>query len=143
MISDQKPKATKRPTNPLHRHWGKTFFNFDFFCFPYLSSIHKKANCIAIFWTERPHSLGSCRFRSVSAICLSHTAGGVPLSALPKDTTSELAGLFSTICPKCRAPTREAVYTIFDSTRELNPRSTNLEADALTTTPSRRWTFFG
>ena len=28
----------------------------------YLSSIHEKANCIAIFWTGRPHSLGSCFF---------------------------------------------------------------------------------
>ena len=26
----------------------------------------------------------------------------------------------------------------FDSTREMNPRSTDCEADALTTTPSRR-----
>ena len=40
---------------------------------------------------------------------------GVPLSALPKDTTSELAGLFSTTSPKCRAPSREAVDTIFFS----------------------------
>ena len=28
----------------------------------YLSSIHEKANCIAILWTGRPHSLGSCHF---------------------------------------------------------------------------------
>ena len=40
-------------------------------------------------------------------------AGGVPLNALPKDTTSELAGLFSTTSHKCRAPSREAVDTIF------------------------------
>ena len=26
---------------------------------PYLFYIHEKANCIAIFWTERQHSLGS------------------------------------------------------------------------------------
>ena len=37
----------------------------------------------------------------------------VPLNALPKDTTSELAGLFSTTSPKCRAPSREAVDIIF------------------------------
>ena len=79
----------------------------------YLSSIHEKANCIAIFWTGRPHSLGSCHFRGVWATYLLHKGGGVPLSALPKDTTSELTGLFSTISHKCRAPSREAVDTIF------------------------------
>ena len=31
------------------------------------------------------------------ATCLSHKGGDVPLGALAKDTTSELAGLFSTI----------------------------------------------
>ena len=82
------------------------------FC-AYLSSIHGKANCIAIFLTGSPHSLGSCHFRDVWATCLPHKDGGIPLSALPKDTTSELAGLFSTISPKCRAPSREAVDTIF------------------------------
>ena len=45
--------------------------------------------------------------------CLPHKGGGVLLSALPKDTTSKLAALFSTISPKCRAPSREAVDTIF------------------------------
>ena len=49
------------------------------------------------------------------ATCLPHKGGGVPLSALPKDTTSELAGLFSTTSPKCRAPSREAANTIFKS----------------------------
>ena len=83
------------------------------YCCSYLSSIHEKANCIALFWTGRPHSLGSCHFRDVWATCLPHKGGGVPLSALPKDTTSELAGLFSTISHKCRAPSREAVDTIF------------------------------
>ena len=47
----------------------------------YLSSIHEKANCIAIFWTGRPHSFGSCHFRGVWATCLPHKGGGVPLSA--------------------------------------------------------------
>ena len=27
---------------------------------PFLSFIHEKTNCIALFWTKRPHSLGSC-----------------------------------------------------------------------------------
>ena len=85
---------------------------FFLYC-SYLSSIHEKANCIAIFWTGRPHSLGSCHFRDVWATCLPHKGGGIPLSALPKDTTSELAGLFSTISHKCQAPSREAVDTIF------------------------------
>ena len=80
-----------------------------------LSSIYEKANCIAIFWTGRPHSLGSCHFRGVWATCLPYKGGGVPLSALPKDTTSELAGFFSTISSKCRAPNRKAVDAIFKS----------------------------
>ena len=83
------------------------------FYLPYLSSIHEKANCIAILWTGSPHSLGSCLFRGLWATCLPHKGGGVPLSALPKDTTSELAGLFSTTSPKCRTPSREAADAIF------------------------------
>ena len=31
------------------------------------------------------------------ATCLPHKGGGIPLGALPKDTTSKLAGLFSTL----------------------------------------------
>ena len=113
------------------------------FYLPYLSSIHEKANCIAILWMVSPHSLGSCLFRGLWTTCLPHKGGGVPLSALPKDTTSELAGLFSTTSPKCRAPSREAADAIFevfwyDSTRGMNPRSTDYKADALTTTPSRQ-----
>ena len=49
------------------------------FCFlfylPYLSSIHEKANCIAILWTGSPHSLGSCLFRGLWASCLPHKGG--------------------------------------------------------------------
>ena len=52
-------------------------------------------------------------FRGLWVTCLPHKGGSVPLSALPKDTTCELAGLFSTTSPKCRAPSREAVNTIF------------------------------
>ena len=51
--------------------------------------------------------------RCLGHTCLSHKDGGIPLSALPKDTTSKLAGLFSTTSHKCRAPSREAVDTIF------------------------------
>ena len=110
---------------------------------PCFSSIHEKANCIAVLWTVSPHSLASCHFRGVWANCLLHKDGGVPLSALPKDTTSKLVGLFSTTCPKYRAPSRVAVNTIFkvfwyDSTRRMNSRSADRKADALATTPSRR-----
>ena len=86
---------------------------FVLFYLPFLSSIHEKANCIAILWTGSPHSLGSCLFRGLWATCLPHKGRGIPLSALPKDTTSELAGLFSTTSHKCRAPSREAIDTIF------------------------------
>ena len=42
------------------------------FCLVYLSFIHKKANCITMFWTVCPHSLGSCYYRAVCATCLPH-----------------------------------------------------------------------
>ena len=41
--------------------WGNVLFVL--FYLPHLSSIHEKANCIAILWTGSPHSLGSCLFR--------------------------------------------------------------------------------
>ena len=121
---------------------GKDFSLKVFLYCPYLSSIHKKASCTAIFWTERPHSLGSCYFRSVWATCLPHKGGGVQLSVLPKDTTSKLAGLFSTTSPKCRAPSRKLWIPFFlifwyDSTRGMNPKSKDCEADALTSSSSR------
>ena len=43
-------------------HMVETDVFFVFCICSYLSSIHEKANCIAIFWTGRPHSLGSCHF---------------------------------------------------------------------------------
>ena len=112
-----------------------------FFYLPYLSSIHKRANYIAMFWTVCPHTLGSYCFRDVWATCLLHKDGGVPLSALPKGTTCEPAGLFTTTSLKCRAPSRDAVDIIvvwYDTTRGMNPKSTDCEANALTTTP---WLF--
>ena len=45
------------------------------FYLPYLSSIHEKANCIAILWTVSPHSLGSCLFRGLWVTCLPHKGG--------------------------------------------------------------------
>ena len=107
-----------------------------FFYLSYLSSIHVEANCIAIFWAGLRHSFKSCYFRVVWDTCLPHKGGGVSLSVLPKDTTRELAGLFSTTFPKCRAgklwiPFFKVVW--YDSTRGLNPRSTDCEADALIT----------
>ena len=102
----------------FHNTFAAIFASDLFVCFvlfylPFLSSIHEKANCIAILWTGSPHSLGSCLFRGLWSTCLPHKGGGVPLSALPKDTTSELAGLFSTTSHKCRTPSREAIDTIF------------------------------
>ena len=38
---------------------GIRWWNCIVFYCPYLYSIHEKANYIAIFWTGRPHSLGS------------------------------------------------------------------------------------
>ena len=49
--------------------------------YPCLSSIHEKANCIAIFWMRRPQSLGSCHFCDAWATCLPHK-GGCPVKYL-------------------------------------------------------------
>ena len=83
------------------------------------------------------------RWSTGGATCLPHKGGGVPLSALPKDTTSKLAGLFSTL--SLFYAERQAgklwipVFKVFwyDSTWGMNPRSTDYNVDALTTAPSR------
>ena len=87
------PKAFLLPTAtlllPLHLRSSVNFgtlyiwavFNkpcfvlFVLFYLPYLSSIHEKANCIAILWTGSPHSLGSCLFRGLWVTCLPHKGG--------------------------------------------------------------------
>ena len=98
--------------------------SFEYFlCCTSLSFIYEKANCIAILSALALE----CHFQGVWVPCLPHKGGRVPLSALPKDTTSKLAGLFFTTFRKCRAPGREAVDTIFkvfwyDSTCGMNPQ---------------------
>ena len=54
-----------------------------------------------------------CSGAQVQGIFRPRRSGFKGLSALPKDTTSELAGLFFTTSHKCRAPSREAIDTIF------------------------------
>ena len=52
---------------------------FFLFYLPYLSSIHEKANCIAILWTISPHSLGSCLFRGFYGPPVFHIKVGRPV----------------------------------------------------------------
>ena len=105
-----------------------------------LSSIRAKANCIATFWTRRPHLLGICYFRAVWATCLPYKSGGVSLIASSNDTTSELGGLFLTTSKRQAGKLWIPFFEVFwyDSERGLNPRSTDCKAGSLTTTPSRR-----
>ena len=75
--------------------------------------------------------------------CLPHKGAGFRLNALPKDTTSELVGLFSITSPKCRAPSIGAVVIIFFNLlvrfdKGIEPQVSDCKADALTTTPSYR-----
>ena len=58
-----------------NRNFNRSIFCFFLFYLPYLSSIHEKANCIAILWTVSPHSLGSCLFRGLWVTCLPHKGG--------------------------------------------------------------------
>ena len=84
--------------------WSVLAFIF-FICYIYPPFTRKRIAALC-FWTVSPHSLESCHFRGFWVTCLPHKDGGVPLSALSKNTTSELAGLFSTTFPKCQAPTK-------------------------------------
>ena len=92
------------------------------------------------------HSLGRLRHECLilvtngerlfgSTACLPHKNVGISLSALPKDTTRKLAGLFST--PPFRVERQRRSLTSFGIT--MNPRSTDSEADAPTTAPLRRF----
>ena len=67
----------------------KLFF-FIFFYLPYLSFIHEKANCIAMFRTVCPHSLGSCYFRGVWATCLPHKSGASHYVPCPRTQQANL-----------------------------------------------------
>ena len=116
--------------------------NFFFFAHIY-SPFTRKANCIAVFWTGCPHSLRSSHFRGVLATCLPYKDGGVLFSTLLKDTTSELAVLFSTTSPKCRAGKLWILFfkvSWYDS-RGIDLRFTDCEANALTITPPLRSKF--
>ena len=97
-----------------------------------------------MFWTVCPYSLGSCNFQDVWANYFLHRGGSVPFSALPKNTTSELPGLFSTTsikvepqAGKLQIPFLKVFW--YDSIRAMKPRSTNCKVDALTTTPWGQW----
>ena len=88
-------------------------FYFDFAIF-ILHSQESELNGYTLYGTSAlAWELPTCHLRYVWATCLPHKGEGVPSSALPKDTTSKLAGLFFSTSPKCRAPSREAVDTIF------------------------------
>ena len=70
--------------------WLKQLFFKAFFYLSCLSSIHEKANCMAIFWTGRPHSLGSCHFRSVWTTCLPHKGGASRWVPCPRTQQANL-----------------------------------------------------
>ena len=63
---------------------------FFLFYLPYLSSIHEKANYIAILWTGSPHSLASCLFRGFWATCLSHKGGASRKVPCPRTQQANL-----------------------------------------------------
>ena len=95
---------------------------------------HARFACLSSYWAITTGKLLG------PTTCLPHENGDMPLSALPKDTTSNLAGLFSTLspCAKCQAGKRWIPFfkvVWYYSTWGMNPRSTDCEADALTTTP--------
>ena len=91
----------------------------------------------------RKSELYRCLLDGMSAVCeppVFYTKVGPPRRMA---CASNLVALFSITSLECRASSREAVNTILksfccDSSREINPRSTDREANSLTTTPLRR-----
>ena len=73
-LNSRKNSKRDRMTRSKSSEMQEVFFVFLFYL-PYLSSIHEKANCIAILWMGSPHSLGSCLFRDLWATCLPHKGG--------------------------------------------------------------------
>ena len=117
---------------------------YYYFCYcPCLFSIHERANCVAVFWTACPHSLGSCHFGGIWATCLPHNGGGIALMACPRTQQLNLPAcspqrLFN--AERQAGKLLDIIFKVFwyEPTGGINPRSTDCEADALTTTPSRR-----
>ena len=114
---------------------------FYLFILPYSFSIHEKANCIAIFWTEGSHWLGSFHF-GVWATYLPHKSGASQQVSCPRTQANLLA--CSPHPPlNAKRPAGKLWIPLFkafwyDSTRGLNPRSTDCKVDALTTTSLHR-----
>ena len=69
------------------------FVCFVLFYLPYLSSIHEKANCIAILWTVSPHSLGSCLFRGFYGPPVFHIKVGRPVKCLAQGHNKRICRL--------------------------------------------------
>ena len=120
------------------------FVNVLLYCYFFVLSIFILHSRESEFYPNILDGTSAFALELLFSRCLSHLSF-VPLSALPKKTTNELAGLFPTISPKCRAPSWELWIPFFkvfwyDSIRRMNPRSTDYKANALalTTTPSRR-----
>ena len=88
----------------------------------------------------RPHSLGSCHFRDVLATCLPHKGEASRLVTCPRTQQANLRAC-SLQHPLNAKRQAGKLWTPFfkvfwhDSTRRLSPRSTDCEADALTTPP--------
>ena len=90
----------------------KAFLRTFLFFYHVYSLFARKRIVTLYFGRDVCTRLGVAIFE-VWGTCLARKGRGVSLSALSQDTTSELASLFFTTSPKCRAPSREAVDTIF------------------------------
>ena len=92
--------------------WKKSFFVVWALCrkmYIHCVSAHAGFASLQLDWaTTMGRRLGPIT-------CLPHKDRGIPLSALPKGTTSKLAGLFSTLTLFWWAPSKEAANTIFKS----------------------------
>ena len=119
------------------------FYLLCFICHIYPPFTRKRANCIAILWTGPLHSLGSCIFRGLWTTRLPHKGGASHKVPCPRTQQANLPACSpqpplnaKRQAGKLRIPFFKVFW--YDSTRGMNPWSTNCEEDALTTTPSRR-----
>ena len=70
-------------------------------------------NMVFVLWSDALPAINPLFGGENWGTCLPHKGGGFQFGAVPKDITSEFAGLFSTTTTTCQAPSRKAVNIIF------------------------------
>ena len=91
---------------------------------------------LALHCESEPPRLIACLSVRLSTICLPHKDGGIPLKCPVQEHHEQAYELVLHVIPVAQAPSREAVNHFLKSFGMTRPTA---KADALTTTPSRRF----